>query len=512
MVASKRIVVNTLAQYFRTVFNTVLALYSTRLVLSALGQYDFGLYALIGGVITMLGFITNAMLVTTQRHLSFSQGNKDSDKTRRVFANSLLLHLSLGLLLIAILLAISSPVINSLLQIDPQRKEAASIVYTFAVLSLFVTFITAPYRALFIANENIVYISVIDVLDALFKVLLAIWLCHIDWDRLITYSWMMFLIIVFNLLAFGLYGTYKYSEARIRLHKSEISLPIIKEITGFAGWTIYSMGCVIGRTQGVGVLLNRFFGAVINSSYGIANQVFSSIQFVAQAIQNAMSPQIFKAEGAGDRQKMLLLAGRLSRFCFMLMAMITIPLLFELPSILELWLGKVPAQTTVICSFILLASVMDQLTVGLGIANQAIGKIRNYSLVVNTTKILTLPAAWLCLKAGNGVTGTMVCFLVFEVICAAIRLPFLRITANLCIKQYVKNTIVKATLPAVCQTAMTWIIITVIEIPFRFALSIPLSILLSVIPIWCLGLTSHERGMIRQYYYSRTTRLKTNNE
>jgi len=509
MVDSKRIVINTVAQYVRTVFNTVLALYSTRLVLSALGHYDYGLYALIGGVITMLGFITNAMLVTTQRHLSFAHGSKEHDNTRKIFANSLLLHISFGLLLVVVLLSLSSPIINSLLHIDLQRKSAAEIVYVLVVVSLFLTFITAPYRALFIANENIVYISVIDVLDGVFKLLLAVWLCHISWDRLQVYSWMMLGIVVFNMFAFALYGTYKYRESRIRFSQSEFSISIIKDITGFAGWTIYSMGCVIGRTQGVAVLLNRFFGAVVNSAYGIANQVFSSIQFVAQAIQNAMSPQIFKAEGAGNHKQMLVLAGRLSRYSFILMSMITIPLLFEMNDILSLWLGKVPQYTADFCCFILLASLLDQLTIGLGVANQAIGRIKNYSLAVNTIKLMTLPVVWLCLRNGSDIIAAMWCYLLIEVLCAIVRLPFLRKTAGLSIRSYVHDTLLKALLPVCFNALTTWLLTEIFSFPFRFLVSIPLSMAASSGYIWLLGLNDNERILAKEYAKSIILKYKT---
>ena len=178
MDASKRIVVNTLAQHIRSIVNIVLSLYSTRLILQALGQSDYGIYSLVAGVVAMLGFLTNAMVVTTQRQLSFYHGSGNIDTVRRIFSNSLLLHVLLGIILVVVLLAVEPLLFNGFLRIKQERMNTATIVYGLVILSLLITFLTAPYRALFIARENIVYISVVDVLDGLFKLLAAIWLLH----------------------------------------------------------------------------------------------------------------------------------------------------------------------------------------------------------------------------------------------------------------------------------------------------------------------------------------------
>ena len=298
MNSNQRIVVNTLAQHTRSVVNILLSLYSTRVVLQALGQSDYGVYSLVAGVVTMLGFLTNALVITTQRQLSFCHGRGNIAEVRKMFSNSLLLHIVFGLLLVAVLTAIEPFLFSGFLVIESSRVEAASVVYHLVVLSLFVTFLTAPYRALFIARENIVYISVVDVLDGVFKLFAALWLLHCPFDRLISYAWIIVGIMVFNWGALFVWAQAHFEESLFLPRRSDINKDAMRELTGFAGWTVYSMGCIIGRNQGLAIIFNSFFGTLMNAAYGIAQHVFGSVMFVVQAISNAMSPQIVKAAHA----------------------------------------------------------------------------------------------------------------------------------------------------------------------------------------------------------------------
>jgi O-antigen/teichoic acid export membrane protein len=493
MTSSQRILTNTAAQYIRTIINVCLSLYSTRLILAALGQTDYGIYSVVAGVVAMLSFMTNALVSTTQRYLSFNHGTGDKAKIYHVFGNSLLLHIALSLGLLVILGLLTRPIIYGVLNIESGREFAAVVVYLSATLMLMLSFITAPFRALFIARENIVYISIIDVLDGVLKLLIAIFLLHVSsYDTLITYSVLLIGIGLFNLLAFAVYALRHFEECHLpRWH--EWDKQFIFDLSSFAGWTIYSTGCIIARTQGIAIILNRIFGSVINAAYGIAQQVTGAINFVAQSVLNAMSPQIVKAEGSNERERMIRLSELASKYATLLMAIIVIPLVFEMPQILRFWLQDIPDNTVMFCRFVLLAAVCDQMTIGLGIANQAIGKIRNYSLVINTIKVLTLPAAWLCLHMGLPVVSTMYCYLLAEIICALARLPFLKVTAGLFIKSFVLNVFVRILPTLVAVTACSYAIIKFIDMPYRFLITILVGVLVGSITTFLLSMSDAER-------------------
>lgn len=493
MTSSQRILTNTAAQYIRTIINVCLSLYSTRLILAALGQTDYGIYSVVAGVVAMLSFMTNALVSTTQRYLSFNHGTGDKAKIYHVFGNSLLLHIALSIGLLVILGLLTRPIIYGVLNIESGREFAAVVVYGSATLMLMLSFITAPFRALFIARENIVYISIIDVLDGVLKLLIAIFLLHVSsYDTLITYSVLLIGIGLFNLLAFAVYALRHFDECHLpRWH--EWDKQFIFDLSSFAGWTIYSTGCIIARTQGIAIILNRIFGSVINAAYGIAQQVTGAINFVAQSVLNAMSPQIVKAEGSNERERMIRLSELASKYATLLMAIIVIPLVFEMPQILRFWLQDIPDNTVMFCRFVLLAAVCDQMTIGLGIANQAIGKIRNYSLVINTIKVLTLPAAWLCLHMGLPVVSTMYCYLLAEIICALARLPFLNVTAGLSIKSFVLNVFVRILPTLVAVTACSYAIIRFIDVPYRFLITILVGVLVGSITTFLLSMSYAER-------------------
>lgn len=495
MDSKKRIVINTFAQHIRTVLNIFMSLFSTRFILSALGNCDFGIFSLIGSMVAMLGFITNAMVVTTQRHLSFSYGKNEKGNTRKIFANSLFIHILIGLTLSLVLLSIEPLLFDGFLEIESSRLTTASNVYIMMIVILFITFITSPFRALFIARENIVYISIIDFIDGVLKLLLAIMLLHINADRLFSYAMMMTGITLFNFIAFAAYAKRNFEETVLIPKRKDIKASYIKDMMDFAGWTIYSTGCIIGRTQGMAIVLNKFFGTIINTSYGIASQVSGAVQFIAQAVLNAMSPQIIKAEGAKEHERMLTLSELTSKYAFLMLSMAVVPLIFEMPSILKIWLGDIPDNTVIFCQFILITSIADQTTIGLGIANQAIGRIRTYSLTINTLKIMTLPLAWICLKAGFPVVSTMWCYLLMEIACAVARLPFLKYTAGLSICHYINSVFMRILPPLAALLVTGWFMTTVTDFPFRFLATITLSVCIDCAVIWKFSLTDKEKAI-----------------
>ena len=507
MTSSQRILVNTAAQYTRTIINVCLSLYSTRLILAALGQTDYGIYSVVAGIVAMLSFITNALVTTTQRYLSFNHGKGDKEKVYLVFGNSLLLHILIAIVLTIILVAITYPVMHNLLHIEPERLIAGTWVYEAAVLMLCLTFITAPFRALFIARENIVYISIIDVLDGIFKLLIAIFLTYITHhDRLISYAFLLTGISLFNLVAFAGYALLHFEECHIPCWK-EWDKHYINDLSSFAGWTIYSTGCILARTQGLAVILNRVFGSAMNAAYGISLQVTGAVHFVAQSVMNAMAPQIIKAEGSGERNHMLLLAESASKYATLLLAIVVIPLVAEMPAILNVWLKEVPEHAVMFCRFVLIASVFDQITIGLGTANQAIGKIRNYSLTVNTIKVLTLPAAWICLHFGMLVDSVMWCYVFIEMICALTRLPFLKITAGLHIGHFVLNVFVRSLFSIGVMIITTYCITWIIDIPYRFILTIVVTAAIGSLAIWFTALSKHEKDILKNILRSKLQKI-----
>lgn len=488
---NKRIVVNTAAQYVKTIVNIVPTLYATRLVLATLGASDYGIYSLVAGVISMLSFVTDALAVSTQRFLSFYQGKGDEAKLKSVFNDSVLLHFVLGLLL-SVLLAAATPLLfNGFLEIPSDRLDTAKSVYFIVISILFVTVITAPFRATLISHEDIVYISIVDVLYVALKVVLVLILTKVAFDKLIGYAWLMLIIQVFTLLALSVFSFIKYDEC-VRPRFRDISRSYLGELASFAGWTVYSTGCIIGRTQGVAVLLDKFVGVVANASYGIAQQISGFVNLLSQSLLNAMRPQIVKAEGEGDRPRLLSLSSQAGKFAFLLLSCVSLPVIFYMEPLLEFWLDEVPEGAAFFCRMVMIASLLDMTTIALATANQAVGKIRSFSLAVNTTKILTLPLIWVCLRAGLPIVWLAVCYVGVEFICAMIRLPLLKITAGLNIWQYIRNTMLPLVIPVSVFVGTMLLSKSVLHLNFIIASLICLPVY--GVTVWFLALRRDERS------------------
>ena len=446
--SSTRLIVNTGAQYARTIINIALSLYSTRLILNALGLEDYGIFTLIAGIVSMLAFMTNAMVTTTQRFMSYHQTKSNLRTQQAIFGNSVLMHFGVSVIVLIILEIIGLFLFDGFLNIKPERLYAAKIIYQCTIGMILLSFIAAPYKALLISHENIVYTSIVDVCDGILKVCIAVALTIWGTDKLIMYGLLMLLISILNLLAFTTYDFRKYKECiipRLKYFNKEY----LRSMSSFIGWQLYSTGCVVGRTQGTAIIINKFFGTVVNAAFGIALQVNSAVSFISSSLTLAINPQIVKAEGSGDRKKMLQLAEVASKFSFLLLAVIVIPLLFVLHQVLQLWLGEVPEYAVLFCMVILISSLMDQITSGLISANQAIGNVGAYALIINTIKVFTLPILIGLLWYGIPVKYAIWSYAIIEFICALARLPFLHHTGGLIIKQYIRNVFSKITLPMV---------------------------------------------------------------
>ena len=497
MTNSNRIIINTMAQYTRTIINVCLSLYSTRLILSALGQSDYGIYSVVAGVIAMMSFITNALVVTTQRFLSIYHGKNDPQKIRQIFGNSMLLHILIASILGVVLFCLGSWITHDFLNIVVERQQAAWYVYNAAVVMLMLTFITAPIRALFIARENIVYISIVDVVDGILKLLIAIGLSHIAYDHLVSYSVLMAGITLVNLLAFSIYAFAKFPEFHLpRLR--DWDKQFIKELSHFAGWTTYSMGCIIGRNQGIAVVLNIFYGTIVNSAYGIAQQVLGAVQFISTSILNAMNPQIMKAEGSGDRSRMVRLCEYESKYAFLLLSLVAIPLIAEMDTVLHFWLGEVPEHAVMFCRCILAASLCDQISVGLTTANQAVGKIRTYNLIFYTFKLLVVILAWGCIKAGLPLVSVMWCYIGVELFTSFLRLPLMKRIANIAILPFCKNVFMRIIIPATTMSIVCYISVRYVNLSWRIILTTLLSVATGLLSIWITSLRKEEKQHITQ--------------
>ena len=505
MKASNRIIVNTLAQYIRTIINMVLSLYSSRLVLNILGVDDYGIYSLVAGVVSMLSFLTNSLVGSTQRFLSVSQGKGDAVHLKEVFNNSLLLHIALGTVIAIILFALTPLIFNGFLNIPVSSIEVAKQLYLLVVMMVTVSFFASPYRALLVSHENIVYTSVVDVLDGILKVILVLLLPYVPMNKLLAYGLLMLSIQLFNLLSFSIYSHAKYEECCIPRFKL-FSISYVKELGLFTGWVVYSSVCITLRNQGLAVVLNKIYGTAINAAYGIGMQISGMVSFISTSFQNAIAPQLMAAEGMGDRAKMLTLAEMQSKISFLLLAMIGIPAMFEMSTLLRWWLVDVPDNTVLFACMFLSMQIVDMLSTGLAAANRAIGNIGRYTLYAYTPKLLIMPIGWLCLKMGASLVLIAVIMFAIEAICMLIRISLFRKYDWFDAKGFISSVILRSLPPVLVSVCVCLLIQIINDRVLNFFLSFTLSIVCFAITAYVISLKKQEQELvkliIRRFLYS----------
>lgn len=496
MEPSKRIVINTIAQYTRSFINTLLSLYTVRIILQALGKDDYGIYVLVAGIVAMLGFVTNAMVITTQRHFSFYYGQGDKHKVKQVFSNSFFLHICIALFLMVLMLSLRDYIFSGRLNIVEERKYVASQIYLMSVAMLMLSFIVAPFKALFIAKENIVYISVVDVCDGVLKFVFAVTLFQLNVDKLLMYGLMMLFITLVQFFAYSVYSFIRFEECQLRYICKDINKRCLLSLMGFAGWTTYGMGTIVLRTQGLSVLFNMFYGTAMNAAYGIGQQLYSSVSFISSSVLNAINPQIVKAEGERNRERVFNLAAKESKFVTAMMAIVFIPLCFEMDNLLVVWLKDVPSYSSLFCRCLLIAFIIDQMTYGLNTANQAIGRIRNYTLLMYTPKIILIFLVFWMLHSGATVTEVMILYIIIELIVALMRIPYMHYVGGLCVSNFCREVFLCLTPLFLCLVGASYLLCFVSSDVFRFFYTIPISVLTGVFVAWKVVFSASERKHI----------------
>ena len=354
---NRRIAKNTLLLYFRMLLMIGINLYTSRVILQVLGVEDFGINNVVGGVITMLGFLTGSLAGASSRYITYDLGKGDMEIMKKTFGNILSIHLLLAGLVVVIGETIGLWFMTTQLQIPETRETAAFWVYQFSIISFVLSVISVPYNASIIAHEKMSAFAYISIVDAVLKLLIVYLLLVISYDKLIVYAALFCCIQIFDRIVYSIYCRKHFEETRSKL---SFDKKLFKEIFAFAGWTMNGSLAVIGYTQGINVLLNIFFGPAVNAARGIAVQVQNVTRQFCTNFQMALNPQLTKSYATGDYAHMHRLLKVSSKFSFYLMLLISLPLMLEAPLILKWWLGAVPEHTVnflrlILCTGILFA-------------------------------------------------------------------------------------------------------------------------------------------------------------
>lgn len=508
MNASHRVIFNTFITYSKAVVTAIASLYGTRLVLQVLGAEDFGLYNLIAGLIAMLAFLNAAMSTATQRYISVGLGKGDINAIKRVFANSIVIHFIIGLLLVLFIEVAAMYMIDNKLHIDPSRIDIAKYILHFTVASTFLTIISVPYDAVINAHENMGFLALVSILESLLRLGIAFVIAYVPGDKLFYYGLFMMTVAVLIRLIKRWYSKTKYEECDISI-KKWVNRDGIAELTSFASWNLFGALCALGRNQGIAIVLSMFYSTVVNAAYGIANQLNGQLMFFSQTMMSAMRPQILKSEGANNRERMISLSLSANRLSFFLFTFFSIPLFFQMSFILDFWLKDPPKYSVEFCRAILLLTMANQINMGLMTAVQAIGKIKLYQVIAGGIQLLTLPIGYFLLKQGFPPHYVVLTSFLLECISTIFRVFYFKHLTGYSKKQYLNEVIVKSIVTIVPATIATYLISKYMgESWLTFMTVCSSSFLVYGATIFFFGLNTKEREIINGVYIKVKSKFK----
>lgn len=386
---------NTVILYLRMIFQMAVYLYTSRVVIDALGFVDYGIYDVVGSVVMAMMFLNNSMLNCTQRFITYSLA--DGKNVSAYFSQSLMIHALLGLLIVVVGGILGTVYIQQFMNLPAGRIADAMFVFYIALASSFITMVSVPYNALIIAHEHMGAFAAITIVDVVLKLSVAMLLFLFDDNRLRMYALLLFVSAIVVRGIYGVYCRIAYKNIRFVMH---VERDIFKKMLGFLGWNTIGNAAIMCNTQGLNLLLNAVGGPVVNAARGIAFQVQTATVSFINSFQTAINPQITKNYAVGNLTKMNSLVLTSSRVSFLLMLFFIVPLLLMTENLLGLWLGEYPLHTVLFVRLLICVSLVEAVANPLMVGASATGNIKRYQLMVGGCMLCTVPVAYIALKMG----------------------------------------------------------------------------------------------------------------
>ena len=491
---NKRIARNTILLYIRMIFLMGVSFFTSRIVLQTLGVEDYGIYNIVGGFISLFGFFNGAISSTTSRYITFAIGKGDANHLNKVFSTCVLTHALIAIIVFVLSETIGFWFVLNKLVIPETRMTAAIWVYQSSVISTVILIVSVPYNAEIVAHEKMSAFAYISILEVILKLAIVYALLIGNVDRLILYSILMLAVQLAIRFIYSCYCNKHFPESKFRWMWDS---KLFKELLSFAGWNLW--GCVAGAlfTQGLNVLLNMFFGPIVNAARGIATQVQGAVAQFSQNFQMALNPQITKNYASGNFLEMHILIARSTKFTFMLLWGVALPVLMETNWILNLWLGQVPEYTIIFIRVMLLIVIVDAMANPLMVAASASGQVRFYQSVIGGILIAIVPISYLVLKYGGSPTSVFVVHLIVACVAFIVRMFIVQPIVKLNIMQYSKCALLPPLYVVLLTTSFACLLQYLMPEGELFSIiEIVVSMLIVVMVSFAVGLSKREKKFL----------------
>lgn len=495
---NKTIAKNTLFLYFRMLLVMGVSLYTSRIVLKELGISDYGVYSLVGGFISLFGFLNAAMSSATQRYLTFDIGKNDPQRLKKTFSSTLTIHVGIALLVLVLAETIGLWYVNNKMIFPSERTYAVNFVYQFSIAVALLGIIQVPYNALIIARERMSIYAYVSIVEVLLKLIIVFLLVYIGNDKLITYSILTFVVALGIRLFYQYYCRKHYIESHF---KFEWDKDYYKELMSYSGWSLFGNLANVGKAQGVNILLNLFYGTVVNSAYGLTMQVQGAVHSFVTNFQMAVKPQIIQNYARNDFEKFEKLIFQSSRLSFFLLYIISMPVIYNIDYLLSIWLVEVPAYTSTFIIFSIIGVMIDCIAEPLITGIHASGKIKRYQIFLSAILLFSLPASYILLKKGFSPEIVFIVLIILNIISLFYRLISCHILTNLTISFFFKNVVLRIIVCLIPSLIFLYIFHLSISISnnfIQFGIESIGIIVVNVILVYFIGITKNERTGIQQ--------------
>lgn len=491
-----RIARNTLMLYVRMLVLMLVGLYTSRVVLEALGETDYGVYNVVGGVVAMFTIISGALNSAVQRFITFEMGKGAQAQLNKVYSTAVTIQLILGAIVVALAEPIGLWFINNEMTIDPARIPAARWVLHFSLLAFVVNLMSVPQMASITAHERMSAYAYIGILDAALRLGTALLVAHSSGDRLIYYAALMAVTVILVRIAYGIYCRMNFEECRYR---PVFDRPLIREMFSFAGWNFVGVTSGVLRDQGGNILVNLFTGPAVNAARGVAVQLNGAVQSFVTNFMTAVNPQITKSYAAGEHSYTFALVRKASKMSFYLLLMLVLPLILNTDVVLGIWLKDVPAHTALFVQLFLIFALSESLSNPMITAMLATGRIRNYQLVVGGIQLLNIPVSYILLKLGAIPEVTVIVAIALSQVCLWARMIMLSRATGFPVGAFVGQVYAKCLFVVLPLASSVPVLFELVkpEGICGAVYSVALCVVWAGLTIYIIGMGKDERNMVK---------------
>ena len=502
---NKRIAKNTLLLYFRMLFMMAVSLYTSRVVLNALGVEDFGIYNVVGGVVAMFSMLSGSLSSAITRFITYELGTGNRENLKKIFSSAVTIQIGLAVLIILLAEAVGVWFLNVKMNIPDARMVAANWVFQFSILTFAINLISVPYNASIIAHERMSAFAYISILEAIGKLAIAFLIVISSMDKLVFYAILMCTVALIVRFAYGAYCKKHFEECTYHFIFDK---GLLKRMFGFAGWNFIGATSAVLRDQGGNVVINLFCGPAANAARGVAFQVNTAISGFVTNFMTALNPQITKSYASGDRDYMMTLIYQGARLSFYMLLLLSLPVLVNTHYILSLWLKIVPDHAVLFVQLVLVFAMSESISNPLITAMLATGRIRNYQLVVGGLQMMNLPISYLLLRMGMFPEVVIVVAIVISQCCLAARLFMLRGMIGLSVREYMEKVYLNVLAVTVIAVILPFLLSTKLEESFlNFVLLCFVALICTGMTIYYVGCSKPERQFVLNKLHTTKNKL-----